>query len=227
VTLSNQEVIRRLNRSFASGWKNIKGQTRYAGSSNTHLPSYPAMEVTNCAGHHNVQMIFLTSDGRVLHCLPGYWSTRDFLSELDLVEELGRLYYRSDLSAADRNRQYLDLHLNHALEHSKAMRMASQHQGFDRMALEKKEGSDFQRKEGFIASGLKTPDQVMHERMAERGFVPLESFNVSRFIDMGLKQYSYDYGVPGKGMPKKPEAKGSAKGKPGGYGSKDVKEAKK
>src|SRR6185436_9030329 len=149
---------------------------------------------------------------------------RDFLSEVDLVEELGGLYYRPDLSAADRNRQYLDFHLNHALEHSKAMRMASQHQGFDRMALEKKEGSDFQRKEGFIASGLKTPDQVMHERMAERGFVPFESFNVSRFIDMGLKQYSYDYGVPEKSPAKKMEAKGGAKGKPGGYGAKDPKE---
>jgi hypothetical protein len=197
VTLSNDQVIQELNRNFVCGWTNIKGKTSYAGVSNTHLPSYPACEVTNCAGHHNVQMFFMTSDGRLLHCLPGYWNPRHFVKELELAVTLGKLYYRKDLSAAQRNSEYLDLHLRHELEHTQEVREASQHQGFDRQSLEKRKDSDFQRTEGFVL-GLKTPDQVLHERLAERPFVPLDSFDVEAFIDMGIKQYKYDYGVPGK-----------------------------
>ena len=211
VTLSNEEVIRSLNRDFVCGWKNIKGATAYAGSSNTHLPSYPAMEVSNCAGHHNVQMFFMTSDGRVLHCLPGYWGPKYFVEELKLAEKLGALYFQKDLSPADRNTAYLDLHLNHALDHSQALRRSSYLQGFDKMSLEKRKDSDFHREEAFVASGLKTPDQVLHERLAERPFLPFDSFNVKKFIDMGIGHYAYDYGVPGKEHKPAPKAKKAEK----------------
>ncbi|MBI4604396.1 MAG: hypothetical protein HY721_20745 [Planctomycetes bacterium] len=198
MTLSNDAVIDLLNRHFVCALRNIKGKTSYAGSSNTHLPEYPAIEVTNCAGHHNVQMFFMTSDGRVLHCLPGYWSPRHFRHEAELALEAGKVYYRKDLSAAERNRDFLDLHLRHALAHTQELRDASHHQGFDKRDLEKRKESDFQRKEGFLG-GLKTADQVMHERLAERPYAPFESFDVAAFIDMGLKRYQYDHGVPGKG----------------------------
>jgi len=198
VTLSNDNVIDKLKKTFVCSWKNIKGQTPYAGTSNTHMPENPAMEVTNCAGHHNVQMFFLTSDGRVLHCLPGYWNPKHFVEELDVATELAKIYYRKDISVAERNEKFLDLHLRHSVEHSAEMREASAHQGFDKMNLEKRESSDFHRKEGFVR-GLKRPDQVIHERIAERPFVPLASVDVKKLIDMGQRQYSYDYGLPGKG----------------------------
>jgi len=199
VTLSNQHVIDRLGRNFVAAWGNINGKKDYAGTSNTNLPTQAAKEVTNCAGHHNAQMVFLTSDGRVLHCLPGFWNAQYLLQEMDLAVQLGKLYYKRGLSSAERNREYLDLHLRHALDHSVALRYASQHQGFDKMNLEKRALSDFHRKKGFVTAGLKTPDQVLHERLAERPFLPFESFDVKRFVDMGRKQYKYDYGVPGKG----------------------------
>ena len=82
MTLSNDQVLAALNRHFVCAWKNIKGANAWVGTSNTHLPANPAIEVTNCAGHHNVQMFFLTSDGRVLHGLPGYWNPRHFVEEL-------------------------------------------------------------------------------------------------------------------------------------------------
>lgn len=199
MTLSNQQVIDRLGSHFVAAWGNIKGKKDYAGSSNTHLPSHAAKEVTNCAGHHNVQMVFLTSGGRVLHCLPGFWNAQHFLHEMDLAITLGKLYYTQGLSSAERNHEYLNLHLRHALDHSVALRYKSHHQGFDKKNLEKRESSDFHRTEGFIASGLKTPDQVLHERLAERPFLPFESFDVKRFIDMGRKKYKYDYGIGKKG----------------------------
>ena len=199
MTLSSQEVIDLLGRNFVSAYTSIKGKTPYAGVSNTHMPENPAIEVSNCAGHHNVQMFFLTSDGRVLHCLPGYWNKRDFLEEAKLALDIGKLYYRSDLTAAKRNAEYLELHLRHALAHGQALREASYLQGFDKQSLEKRKESDFHRTEGFV-SGLKTPDQVVHERLAERPFLPFQSFDVASYIDMGIKQYKYDYGLPGKGM---------------------------
>jgi hypothetical protein len=82
------------------------------------------------------------------------------------------------------------------------------------MNLEKRESSDFHRKEGFV-KGLKRPDQVIHERLAERPFVPLASVDVKKLIDMGQRQYSYDYGLPGKGH----ECEESKK-KPAGGGGK-------
>ena len=45
MTLSNDKVIRQINHTFVSGWENIKGKKAYGGSSNTHLPTYPAKEV--------------------------------------------------------------------------------------------------------------------------------------------------------------------------------------
>ena len=198
MTLSHDPVIELLNKHFACAYKNIKGKTAYAGSSNTHLPTNAAMEVSNCAGHHNVQMFFLSEDGRVLHCLPGYWSPRHFTQEAQFALEVGKLYYQAGLSAADRNARYLDLHLRHALEHTKDLRESSYLTGFDKKDLEHRKESDFQRREGFL-DGLKTPDQILHERLAERPFLPLESLDVASFIDMGLKRYQYDYGLPMKG----------------------------
>jgi hypothetical protein len=200
VTLSDAKVMDFLGRNFVVGKKNIKGKTNYAGSSNTHLPTNAAMWVNNCSGHHNIQMFFLTADGRVLHCLPGYWGPKHFLEEAELAVELAKLFYAKDLSAAQRNEKYLNLHLGHAFEHAQELVGASHLQGFDRKYLEEKDGGDFKREKGFITSGLKTPDQVMHERLAEAPYVAFDSFDVKGFIDMGITHYKYDHGLPKKEM---------------------------
>ena len=186
-----------MKKNFVSGWTNIKGKTPYAGTSNTHKPSYDAKCVTNCAGHHNVQMLFMTADGKVIHCLPGFWAPRYFLHEAKLATNLARLYYKRG-SVVRRNEKYLNLHLECALAHDAALRHASQHQGFDKQNLEKRKKTDFKRTKGFIASGLKTPDQVMHERMAAVPFIPFNKFDIAKYVDMGRKRYQYNDGVPGK-----------------------------
>lgn len=198
MTLADERVEERLTRNFISGMQNIAKKKSYAGKSNRHLPTYDAMWINNCAGNHNIQMFFLTSDGRLLHALPGYWGPSHFLEELDLAVELGRLYYARELSAAERNAKYLDMHLAHAYSHAASMVHDSGLQGFDRKHLEERKESDFQRTEGFLTAGLKTPDQVLHERLAEVPFRKFESFDVAKFIDMGVKTYKYDYGMPMK-----------------------------
>ena len=196
MTLSDDKVIDQLNHTFVSGWTNIKGQTRYAGNSNTHMPTYAAKHVNACSGHHNVQMFFMTPDGRVLNVLPGFWNAPHFLKEAELAVKLGQVYYARNLSVAARNEKYLDMHLVQAYANTKSMHKVSKLQGFDYSNIAKREKSDFKRDKGFITGVLKTADQVIHERLAQQPFTPFESFDVAKFIDMGIKRYKYDYGVP-------------------------------
>ncbi len=196
MTLSDDKVGKLLDKYFVRGWMNIEGKTSYAGSSNRHLPSFAAQNVSNGSGHHNVQMFFLTSDGKVLNALPGYWNPPHFLKEAELAVKLGQLYYARGLSVADRNEKYLDLHLEQAYANTKAMHRESKLQGFDYSDIAKREESDFHREKGFVTGVLKTTDQVIHERLAEQPFAPFASFDVAKFIDMGIKSYKYDYGLP-------------------------------
>ena len=187
-----------MKQNFVMGFKNVAGKS-YAGTSNRHKPSNAAKWVNNCAGSRNVQMFFMTPDGRVLSCLPGYWGPKHFLHEAELAVKLGNVYGSTKLTAAERNDEYLNLHLRHAFEHSQSVVRDSGLQGFDRKYLLKKKKSDFQRNVGFVASGLKTPDQVLHERLAAVPFQRFEAFNTDSFVDMGTKHYSYGHGLK-KGM---------------------------
>ena len=200
MTLSADHVIKALNRDFVCGWKNIKGSEKYAGKSNTHMPEYSAIRVGNSAGHHNVQMFFMTSDGKVLHCLPGFWSPRHLRLEMKLARDLAKVYFNKKISPAKRNEIFLAAHLEHALEHDSHTRNSSKLQGFDKSNVAKRKESDFKREKGFIKGNgvIKTADQVSHERMATYPFVSFENFDVAKYIDMGLKKYKYNHGVPGK-----------------------------
>jgi thioredoxin-related protein len=195
VTLADKRVSKALRQGFVCSWKNISGQTDYAGSSNKHQPDYAAKEVETCAGHHNVQMMFMTGDGKVVNCLPGYWNPDAFLVEIKLAQKLDK-YYRESDSIAKRNTVFLDSHLNTGINYNRAMQRESKLTGFDRHAIASRSDSDFKRQEGFLTNELKGTDQIVHERMAERPYIPFESFDVAKFIDMGLKRYSYQYGMP-------------------------------
>ncbi len=196
MTLSHEKVDALLDKYFVRGWTNIEGKLPYAGKSNKHLPHYPAMNVNNSSGHHNVQMFFMTPDGRILNALPGYWNPVHFLEEAKLAVKLGRLYVSKKFSRAEKNEKFLDFHLQQAYVNAESMSRVSKLQGFDYSNIAKRKESDFKREKGFVTGSLKTADQVLHERLAEQPFAPFESFDVAKFIDMGIKQYKYNYGVP-------------------------------
>lgn len=196
VTLSDKKVEKLLDKYFVRGWMNIEGKRSYAGNSNKHLPTFAARTVSNGSGHHNVQMFFLTSDGKVLNALPGFWNPPHFLKEAELAVKLGQVYFARGLSVVDRNEKYLDMHLEQAYTNTKAMHKSSKLQGFDYSNIAKRKDSDFHRNKGFVTGVLKTTDQVMHERLAQQPFASFASFDVAKFIDMGIKRYKYDYGVP-------------------------------
>ncbi len=183
-----------LTANFVTAFKNIDGKERYAGRSNKHQPSMAAQKVWNCTAAKNIQMFILTEDGKILHCLPGFWDVKPFLEEVQFAMKLNKIY-KSKMSIADRNEKFLDAHLTHALQHDAETVGASKHQGFDAKHLQKTGNKDFQRKSGFKGSGLKRSDQVMHERMAQRPFVSFEQFNVAEYVEMGRRVYKYEYGT--------------------------------
>lgn len=189
--------MRFMKKHFISGLRNIAGKTNYAGTSNTHLPSYEAVTVTNCSGHHNVQMFFMTKDARVVNCLPGFWNPEAFLSEAKLAVSLNKLYHNTKLPISQRNELFLNTHLEKAFFSDAKLQRQSKLQGFDVKNIEKRQESDFKRVDAFIDTGLKSSDQVLHERMAERPFIPFELFDTAQYIDMGRKKYKYNKGVPG------------------------------
>lgn len=214
MTLSDANVIRRLRDRYVCGWRNIEGKEAYAGRSNKHGTGNPAVETTNGAGHHNVQMLFFTSRGRVLHGLPGYWEPAALMSEMDFVLELDALDRRTDLPAREKAKAFARAHLDHIEAHTRLeIAERSGLQPFDRAREASKAASDFfldaagggaaganqRTRQAAPACGLagrggpdrplKTVDRVVHERMAKRPFRKWNDFDVAAFIDMGVVHY--------------------------------------
>ena len=197
MTLSNDKVINQINTAFVSGWQNIKGKKSYAGVSNTHMPSYAAKNINTCSGGRNIQMYFMTPDGRVVHCLPGYWNAADFYTQAGFAVKLGNLAFNKSISNADRNEKFLDMHLQKAHGHNYGLVEGAKLQGFD-VKYVKNNTNDFTRGSKGFVQGVKLVDQVVHERMAARPFLPFEKFDAREFTKLGIKRYKYDFGLAGK-----------------------------
>ncbi len=214
MTLSHDVLIRTLNREFVCGFKNIKDEP-YCGKSGKHDPNTPAVVTTNGAGPHNVQIFILNADGIVLHCLPGFWTPDDLLYELQFAQALNRLWKEPQLSREAKDKRFTAANLLHAAHHSLAMRSRSKLQGFDEKKERRKSESDFKvqpgqkptvlvtNRGGLKVSDMKTVDQVVHERMAQRPFLPYEEFDVASYVDYGQLRYDKHENDPRKGAGQK------------------------
>jgi len=191
VTLANPAVRTWLKKHAVSGWTNNE-HAAYAGSSNRHSPGDACKTINNGAGARNVQQFFLTSDGRVLDCLPGFWNPVDWLAEATFALALARVADDRTLSADVRNEKFLAAHLARITVARTGIENDSQLQPFDKR-VEKHSGSDFTRAPGLALSKdeLKSVYQVFHERMAERPYLPFERFDVAAYVEMGQRHYSY------------------------------------
>jgi hypothetical protein len=213
VTLSHDALIRTLNSRFVCGFKNIKDEP-YCGKSGQHDPNTPAVVTTNGAGPRNMQMFVLTPDGVVLHCLPGFWTPGDLLTELQFAQTLNRVWKSADMSRERKDKLFHDANLLHAKAHPLDMRSRSKLQGFDEKKERKKSDSDFKLqagdqptvmlvKRGLRLSDMKTVDQVVHERMAQRPFVPYQEFDVAAYVDYGQLRYDKHENDPNRGKGKR------------------------
>jgi hypothetical protein len=196
VSLSNDAVLNVLKNQFVCGYKNIKGEA-YAGRSGQHDVTSPAVVTTNGAGPHNVQMFLLSSDGTVLHCLPGYWAPQDLLYEIRFALALDKIWHNPNLSPERKRSLSRQAQLESIKYHPRDMMARSHLQSFDAKHEEGKAHSDFRFKPGDFRpayhpakhGNLKTTDQVVHERMAQRPFVAYENFDVEKFSDYGKIRY--------------------------------------
>lgn len=186
-----------LKNEFVVGYKNIEN-ARYAGASGKHQVDEPAVDTTNGAGPHNIQLFVLNPDGTVLTCLSGYWHAQDLAQELLLAENLNKVWEDPTMSREQKNELWRQMQLDHIKEHDKGFQQRSRMQGFDlQYEAKNKPNSDFFYNNRAVnpATGstpgrnVKTVDIVMHERLAARPFEQYEKFDVAQFSDYGKPIY--------------------------------------
>jgi hypothetical protein len=194
-------VFSLLKDKFVVGWKNIQRED-YVGSSHGYTCSESAVGTTNGAGPRNTQTFVLSSDGVVLHCLPGFWHHDDLAYELELARVLHRLW-KDARPTADKRAMFARMHLRAIRVQPAAMLARSGWQGFDaqheRKRLESGQRDTFYYQDGKPTT-LKPLSVVLHERMAARPFVAYRKFDTEGFIDYGRPYYDNNAGVAGRGV---------------------------
>lgn len=204
MSLSEEPITSILKDEFVCGTKDITGLP-YAGRSGMHAVDGQAINTTNGAGPHNLQLFVLAPDGTVMHCLPGFWNAEDLATELDFAMQVYGVYQNPQLSRAQKNQYFTAMQLNHTQQHSPKMVRRSRMQGFDQKyeAKNRLHQSDTIKDVNLAAASVsktmmnpkqanqafKTTDQIMHERMAQRPFVKYEQFDVAAFSDYGRPLY--------------------------------------
>jgi hypothetical protein len=213
VTLSNDAVLKFFKNYFVCGFKNIKDEP-YCGRSGDHDPDSPAVLTTNGAGQHNVQLFVLSADGTVVHCLPGFWTPQDLMFEMRFALRLHKLCNDPNLTPEARRKLFRQAQLANVRTHPTDMMLRSHLQNFDAKAELKKKDSDFRYRagdyrpplpavKGFKHPELKTVDQVIHVRMAERPFLAYERFDVATFVEWGIRRYDKHENDPARMKKKK------------------------
>lgn len=206
MSLSQEPALSVLKNELVCGYRDISRES-YAGFSGAHAPTGNAIVTSNGAGPHNLQTFLLSSDGTVLHCLPGYWNPTDLLHEIEFAARLDDLWKDSRYSVTQKKQMYQQMQLAHIDEHSQQMRRRSRMQGFDMkheaknrpytsdtilnpqlaiqfVSMEKGMKPPVGAKDAF-----KTTDRLMHERMSVRPFVPFLQFDVAQYVDYGRPKY--------------------------------------
>ncbi|SRR5579885_97790 len=183
---------------FVCGYRNIANE-RWAGASGKHQVDGNAVDTTNGAGPHNIQMFVLSPDGTVLTVLPGYWHAQDLVPELQLAQKLNEVWTNPNLTREQKNNLFRQMQLAHIDEHPQAEHNRSRMQGFDIQyeITHRLYNSDVFYDPRLVdpvnkkapPSDVKTTDVIMHERMARRPFIPYDKFDVVAFADYGKPFY--------------------------------------
>ncbi len=188
-----------LQSDFVLGWKNIIREG-YVGRSFGYSSRQTSVGTTNGAGPHNVQIFVLSPELVVLHALPGFWHPEDLARELRFAKVLHRLWQSRNHTWVQKRRMYRRLQLAAARYHPEETRARSTWQRFDehneRSRLTRGSRDTFQcSSEGYLLADcrgnlmMKPINVLVHERMAKRGFVWFDDFDIAAFIDYGNRFY--------------------------------------
>jgi len=210
VSLSTNPTFALLEHDFVCGWRDISNEP-WSGVSGRYDADDGAVWTTNGAGPHNIQMFVLAADGTVLHCLPGYWEPHDLAAELGLALQLARVWRDPALSRAQKDAKFRALQLDHQAQHARATVERSELQSFDKkFEARRAASSDCILRPDSIQprfrprrdDGFKTTDQIVHERMAARPFLPYAQFDVAQFTDYGRQKYDKKLALLADVLPK-------------------------
>ena len=199
-----------LKSDFVVGWQNIYRQD-FVGYSNGYQVNQTAVGTTNGAGPHNIQIFVLSPDLVVLHALPGFWHPDDLARELRFAKVLARLWEDQDRSREQKDDMFRRLQLAEVRRHPPETFARSKWQGFDsRVEIVKQQKGP---RDTFLLNADGTPvpagrgiprmkpiNMLVHERMAQRPFVPYEDFDVEAFVDYGKMHYDLNVRVDGRGV---------------------------
>ncbi len=202
MSLSQEPAFSALQNEFVCGVRDISNEP-YAGLSGRHETGGNAVNTTNGAGPHNLQLFMLSADGTVLECLPGFWNPQDLLTEMKFANELNQVWLDSHASKSQKDQTFRQMQLAHVQQHPTAMTRRSRMQGFDQKweAEHRLFNSDTIAHPGMISQNMlmpggmlpqeafKTTDQIMHERMSARPFVPINQFDVAAYVEYGKPKY--------------------------------------
>ena len=100
VTFSNRRIVAELKKNWHCVWKNLGGE-KAAGSSFAHSRKDPAPSCARGNGEHNVQILFLDSQGRLLNLVAGYLGADDLMKELERSTKLARAIVGKKENAAE------------------------------------------------------------------------------------------------------------------------------
>jgi len=202
VSLSQEPALSALQEHFVCGVHDITNEP-YAGVSGRHEVTGNAVNTTNGAGPHNLQLFMLSADGTVLECLPGFWNPVDLVEEMKFASQLNQVWLDPHLTTTQKNQQFRQMQLSHIDEHSPQMVRRSKMQGFDQKyeAEHRLNTSDTIANRNMITPNMlepggklppaafKTTDEIMHERMAVRPFLPIQRFDVANYVEYGKPIY--------------------------------------
>ncbi|MEE9127297.1 MAG: hypothetical protein V3U11_09165 [Planctomycetota bacterium] len=198
-----------LKSDFVLGWKNIINE-RYVGRSFGYTSRQSSVGTTNGAGPHNVQIFVLSPEGVVLHALPGFWHPEDLADELRLAKAMQKLWESKNHTWVQKRKMFRRMQLAAARHQSKDTYARSTWQSFDehneRARLARGPRDTFQSNEdGYLLADrrgnlkLKPINVLVHERMANRGFVWFDDFDIAEFIDYGNRFYDNNRHVDRRG----------------------------
>jgi hypothetical protein len=204
VTLGDESVLGLLRDRFVVGWRDIRDED-WVGSSFGYSPGQRAVGTTNGAGARNVQTFVLAPDLTVLHALPGFWHPEDFARELRFALVLARLWSDDNRTRAEKEAMFELLQLAEARCQPEATRARSAWQDFDRRTelgraqVEARDVFAFDGEASAMGGGaelaMKPLCVLVHERMAERRFLPFAAFDAAAFVDYGQKFYDNNRGL--------------------------------
>jgi hypothetical protein len=166
VSLSDRGVKKLLNDQFICTWVNIADDPA-AGSSHPHPCTDAANELARGLGEHNLQLLILTPDGRLLSAMAGYIGPAALLEEL----QFGRSQWET---------------LQKTPEAERRRSLEKAHKEFARTLAERKGGDGLVGQQEEFFGKLKMVGNQRgvadHEFSARKALLPVEKFTTALMV---------------------------------------------